>query len=123
VYSPAVWKVTVPPKIQFFLWLIAHNKILTRDNLVKRQSVDDLVLSVLNLKIASIFFFFECVVAKVVWAELTCLTGLYINNFSFKSLGRMWLCEKKYKVQNTVFAAAMWVLWNTRNDIYFNRSP
>jgi hypothetical protein len=49
--------------------------------------------------------------------------GLYINIFSLESIGGMWLCEKKYKVQNTVFAAAMWVLWNTRNDIYFNRSP
>jgi hypothetical protein len=83
---------------------------------VKRQSVDDLVLSVLNLKIASIFFFLN------VWLQKW-FGGLYINIFSLESIGGMWLCEKKYKVQNTVFAAAMWVLWNTRNDIYFNRSP
>jgi hypothetical protein len=32
----SVWKLKIPPKIQFFLWLVVHNKILTRDNLVKR---------------------------------------------------------------------------------------
>ena len=26
-------------------------------------------------------------------------------------------------LHNTVHAAAMWTLWNTRNDIYFNRLP
>ena len=38
----AVWKIKVPPRIHFFLWLVSHIKILTRDNLVKRQKVDDL---------------------------------------------------------------------------------
>jgi hypothetical protein len=37
-----VWKLKVPPKIHFFLWLLAHNKLLTRDNLSKRQNMDDL---------------------------------------------------------------------------------
>jgi hypothetical protein len=37
-----VWKIKMPPKIHFFLWLTAHNKLLTRDNLSKRQHVDDL---------------------------------------------------------------------------------
>jgi hypothetical protein len=36
VYIPAVWKINVPPKIQFFLWLLAHNKLVTVDNLNKR---------------------------------------------------------------------------------------
>jgi hypothetical protein len=31
-----VWKVKIPPKIHFFHWLLAHNKLLTRDNLSKR---------------------------------------------------------------------------------------
>jgi hypothetical protein len=37
-----VWKIKVHPKIHFFLWLLFHNKLLTIDNLVKRQSVDDI---------------------------------------------------------------------------------
>jgi hypothetical protein len=69
VYSPAVWKVTVPPKIQF-LWLIAHNKIATIDNLVKRQSVDGLTYALCSEPETCKHLFFECVVAKVVWGSL-----------------------------------------------------
>jgi hypothetical protein len=36
VYVPAVWKINVPPKIQFFLWLLSHNKFAMIENLNKR---------------------------------------------------------------------------------------
>ena len=56
VFVHALWKIKVPPKVHFFLWLISRNKILTRDNLVKRQNVDDLTcVSALNLKPAAIY--------------------------------------------------------------------
>jgi hypothetical protein len=41
VYVPSVWKLTMPPRVQFFLWLLSKNKILTRDNLEKRRPLDD----------------------------------------------------------------------------------
>jgi hypothetical protein len=41
VHVHAVWKIKLRPKIFFFLWLVSHNKILTRDNLSKGQAVDD----------------------------------------------------------------------------------
>jgi hypothetical protein len=40
-FTPVVWKLAVPPRIHIFLWLVANNKILTRDNLAKRKIVDD----------------------------------------------------------------------------------
>ena len=42
VHVPAVWKLAVPPKIHIFLWLLANNRLLPRDNLNKRQNVPDL---------------------------------------------------------------------------------
>jgi len=36
VYIPSVWKVTFPPRIQIFLWLLSHNKLMTKYNLLKR---------------------------------------------------------------------------------------
>jgi hypothetical protein len=41
VYISAVWKLFVPRRVQFFLWLLSKNKLLTRDNLEKRRLVDD----------------------------------------------------------------------------------
>jgi hypothetical protein len=57
-----VWKVKVPPKIHFFLWLIAHNKLLTRDNLCKRQHVDDLTCLFCNEEETCSHLFCDCVV-------------------------------------------------------------
>jgi hypothetical protein len=41
VYTPMMWKIKVPPRIHIFLWLLANNKVLTRDNLAKRIQVND----------------------------------------------------------------------------------
>jgi hypothetical protein len=50
VHVHSVWKVKAPPKMDFFMWLLAHRKILARDNRVKRENVDDLTCSVMSLK-------------------------------------------------------------------------
>jgi hypothetical protein len=42
VHIPAAWRVKVQPRVHVLLWLLANNKLLTRDNLVKRQHVPDL---------------------------------------------------------------------------------
>ena len=41
VHVPAVWGLKVPPRVQFFLWLLSKNKVLTRDNLSIRRHVED----------------------------------------------------------------------------------
>jgi hypothetical protein len=40
VFVPLVWKLIVPPTIHSLLWLLSHNKLLTRDNLGKRGKLD-----------------------------------------------------------------------------------
>jgi hypothetical protein len=37
IYIPAVWNLIVPPRVHIFLWLLSHNKLMTRDNLLKRK--------------------------------------------------------------------------------------
>jgi hypothetical protein len=41
IFTPVVWKMVVPPRVHIFLWLLANNKTLTRDNLAKRKNLDD----------------------------------------------------------------------------------
>jgi hypothetical protein len=38
VYAPIVWKISVPPRLHIFQWLLANNKVLTRDKLLKKES-------------------------------------------------------------------------------------
>lgn len=33
VYTPAIWKLNIPTRVQFFVWLLANNRLLTRDNI------------------------------------------------------------------------------------------
>jgi hypothetical protein len=65
VHILAVWKLHVPPRLHVFLWLLANNKLLTRDNLVKRQNVPDLNYGFCFENETCEHLFFDCVVAKV----------------------------------------------------------
>jgi hypothetical protein len=37
VHTPAIWRLHVPPCLRVFLWIFDNNKILTRDNIAKRD--------------------------------------------------------------------------------------
>ena len=86
---------SILPKIHLFLWLVAHNKILTRDNLAKRQSVDDLTYVFCSEHETCAHLLFEYFVAHAIWGELKTLLGRNNIEISFSSIASMWLCEKK----------------------------
>jgi hypothetical protein len=41
VFILVMWKIPVTSRLHVFLWLLANNKVLTRDNLTKRRPVSD----------------------------------------------------------------------------------
>lgn len=51
------------PRVQFFLWLLASNRVLTGDNLAKRQEVANKCCPFCE-HMESSHLFFDCVVAK-----------------------------------------------------------
>jgi len=117
-FTPSIWAINVPPRIHIFLWLLANNKILTRDNLAKRKRVD--VMSCLFCAEPETVhhLFFDCVVAKVCWAYL-------VDNFhiglgtDFESVARWWVSNSRYKIMNCCSSALLWCLWKTRNELCF----
>jgi hypothetical protein len=64
VHIPAVWQIKVSPRLHVFLWLWANNKILTRDNLVTIQHLDDITCVFCAKNESCEHLFLECVVAK-----------------------------------------------------------
>ena len=58
VFVSSIWKLHIPPRVQFFLWLLSKNKLLTRDNLAKRKSISDAtcLLCAENESITHLFF-------------------------------------------------------------------
>jgi hypothetical protein len=116
----AVWKVKVPPKIQFFLWLVYYKKLLTRDNLSTRQHVDDLTCVFCNEIETCDHLFWECAVAKAAWEEMKGITGSQTVIKSLCDLSSLWNNKDRIAI-NMVDAALLRALWIMRNDLVFNR--
>jgi hypothetical protein len=63
--------------------------------------------------------FFECVVAKQVWVNISTCLNIHCGD-CFESVGKMWLCNKKYMIENIFTSAALWGLWKLRNFLCFH---
>jgi uncharacterized membrane protein (UPF0182 family) len=108
----------VPPRVQFFLWLVSKNKILTRDNLAKRQEVNDKTCVFCTELETVNHILFECVVMKHFWSLLSSCLKVDIGP-NYESVAGKWLCNKRFGVVNMFAAAAMWSSWKLRNFFVF----
>jgi hypothetical protein len=94
IHTPEVWKLHVPPRIHIFLWLLSNDRLLTRDNLSKRRTVDDDSCLFCNEHESAKHLFFECVVATSLWDVISDIFKLSIGK-SFESVARWWLSDNK----------------------------
>lgn len=112
------WKIKVPHRFLVFVWLVIHNKILTRDNLSKRQVVEDISCLFCSEAETVNHLLCECIVADVTWqtiAEVFCFT----TPKHISDLPRLWDCDNKKSIIGISVVATIWCLWTTRNDICF----
>lgn len=120
VHIPNIWSLNIPPRVQFFLWLLGKNKVLTRDNLAKRQGVEVDTCLFCDEKESCNHLFFECTVAKCMWEHISLVVGEL--GASFESIGSKWLSNKKFVAVNIISSAALWGLWKLRNEICFQNT-
>lgn len=119
VFIPGVSKLAVPPRINVFLWLVSYNKIMTRDNLIKRN-MNKATGRVFCAEPESVqYLFFDCIVAQLIWKEFSSFFPMPIG-FSVESITTSWVAGKKLDSLNTIVAAVLWSLWKLRNGIVFN---
>jgi hypothetical protein len=88
-----MWKIRVPPRLHIFVLLLPNNKTLTRDNLAKRQQVDDATCLFCNEDEAVTHLFFSCCVAQCMW-----------------QVAKIWLRGKKYNVVNVFNTTILWII-------------
>jgi hypothetical protein len=67
IYTHVMWKIPIPPRLHIFFWLLANNKIFTRDNLAKRRNVKDGSCLFCNENESDCHLFFYCCVARIMW--------------------------------------------------------
>jgi hypothetical protein len=107
VFVSSVWKLLSPPRVQFFLWLLSKNKLLTRDNLAKRKNISDPTCLLRSENESIIHLFFGCCISKLIWKYISKLLGVRIG-YDFESVARLWPANKRHKVTNTGSAVALW---------------
>jgi zinc-binding in reverse transcriptase len=61
------WNLFIPLKVKVFMWLVMHNRILTRDNLRRGGWVGDLQCTMCTEQESISHLFFNCHIVKQVW--------------------------------------------------------
>jgi hypothetical protein len=96
-----------------------NNKIMTRDNLKKRNlnRPETCVFCSCNESIQHLFF--KCIVAKLVWVEIADFFGKPVGA-NLDSIEQYWLANKSNDALNSIYIVVLWSIWRLRNDIIFN---
>ena len=94
---------------------------MTRDNLRKRHIIKPLDCVYCLEQESCSHLFFECIVAKHLWAHIEEYFSSQIGS-SFESVARFWIATKKCSVLNTVSSAVLWCLWKYRNAMIFSNT-
>jgi len=127
-----IWESFSIPKINFFFWALFHNKILTGDNLCRRNIAGPhrCVFCKKALE-TSVHIFIECEYAQKAWTSF--LAGLNVSPPVHSSISDMfssWKARYPYNIADKslwhkVWIAApkyvCWKLWLSRNEIVFNQ--
>ena len=82
-----IWKTRIPYKIKIFTWLLEKGVVLTKDNMVKRKWTGDPSCVFCDQVETINHLFFQCPVAKCVWALVgQCIgaTDIPRNNTQYK---------------------------------------
>lgn len=119
---PVIWKFKIPPRIQIFLWLLTKNKLLTRDNLQKRQNVDDATCLFCKEPESIHHLFFDCVVSVELWRVISDMSN-YTNELTSVAMLEWWTRNCNRTADVMFHSAALWTLWRYRNDMCFNHVP
>lgn len=119
----------VPLKIKFFMWLIQHNAILTKDNLLKRKWQGDKRCCFHSGDENINNLFFDCSLAKYVWSLVAMVLGADCRPSSHDQFW-VWVTSTIPRFQHfhmVGLLAICWALWNARNRVCFKgkmtRSP
>jgi hypothetical protein len=120
VHTPAIWQLSVPPRIHVFLWLLANNKALKRDNLHKRRHVEDRTCLFYSDLESVDHLFFKCFVVSHIWYFLSEVFNVQVGA-DFESVARWWISNNKNVVLNLFSSATLWSIWSLRNELCFQR--
>ncbi|KAJ1687940.1 hypothetical protein LUZ63_019330 [Rhynchospora breviuscula] len=118
-----IWKIKIPPSLKFFLLLLAHNRVLTQDQLLKRHVpvTPGCVLCLDHSCETASHLFFFCPFSKHLWLTLGFNLDTASQNFNRPIVDQI-LDLFTPDLQKRVFVATtLWALWRERNNRTFRQ--
>jgi hypothetical protein len=116
-----LWKAKIPLKIKIWLWLIWHNAIATKDNMLRRGWSGNVKCQFCNENESILHLFFSCPAAKFVWSCVARSIGAPTRPGSFTQY--FWWIPQFLPVSRNVqiagVAAICWAIWKMRNRACF----
>lgn len=118
------WDSKLPPKIQVFMWLLTHNKILTKNNLQKKGWHGNTSCHFCSIRENVAHLFLNCSRARHIWFWMGSCQNLIEHWHSISDILEFvyTLPQPHRNAFLTVFGALAWNVWNQRNAICFNQS-
>jgi hypothetical protein len=126
-----IWSSPVPSKIIAFSWQLLHNRIPTRDNLVRcgvirGDNSRECVLCFGSLESLT-HLFLHCDFAFSIWVKIFTWLGVIVVmpatlSSLFELLSGLATTKKARKVNLLVWHTTIWLIWRARNEVIFNNS-
>ncbi|KAD7117196.1 hypothetical protein E3N88_04464 [Mikania micrantha] len=120
------WDGWIPVKINTFAWRLLHDRLATKDNLMKRGLFEGSNLCSLcgAMEETALHLFTACSVASVIWSWLSEWTKVpQIFFFSIEDLFRVGTLMDGSKIQRRcvqdIILVACWNIWKERNKVIF----
>jgi hypothetical protein len=116
-----LWKAKIPLKIKVWLWLIWHNAIASKDNMIKRGWGGNTKCQFCDQEETILHMFFTCAAAKFVWSCVAKSIGAPNRPASFTQF--FWWFPNFFPASRNVqiagVAAICWAIWKLRNKACF----
>jgi hypothetical protein len=118
-----IWKSRLPLKIKIFLWMLWHDRVLTREQMKIRKWKGSEKCKYCGKLETRNHLFFNCVITQVIWVWVRISLRWPERPTSVQSLETMiglGLGTNRDSSTLIIIASVVWCLWKTRNDWLFN---
>jgi hypothetical protein len=61
-------------------------------------------------------------VAKRAWEIISVVSGFSLGS-DYESIAKLWLCNKRFGVINSISSTLCWSIWKLRNCFFFHEVP
>lgn len=118
------WKLPIPYKIKIFIWLVARNKILTKQNLHRRGWVGDTKCQFCQQTETTNHLFLTCSLTQQIWFWMGNSQHHFTNWHSIQDILAFagTLIGKAKTAFLVMFRALCWTLWKLRHESCFQKN-